>query len=124
MGKMSLIITGVQEVRINKMEETVTVKATIDVNTLTETMKKRLKKLVEETKIKIQKEAEVVKSTSQYSFRKQDHKQEIVPSTALQLAEQQEEIIVRIYVQDSNDGRDPNQSLVSSPDAHTTTVRT
>ncbi|KAF2300686.1 hypothetical protein GH714_015164 [Hevea brasiliensis] len=111
-------IRGVQEVTINKEEETVTVKATTDVNTLTETMKKRLKKLVEERKIEIQKGAEVVKDTSLWSFKTQDHKQESIPSAPLQFSEQQPEIIQIISVQDFDNGKNQDQSLVSSADAH------
>ncbi|XP_057993152.1 uncharacterized protein LOC110673322 isoform X1 [Hevea brasiliensis] len=106
-------IRGVQKVTINKEEETVTVKATTDVNTLTETMKKRLKKLVEERKIEIQKGAEVVKDTSLCSFKTQDHKQESIPSAPLQFSEQQPDIIQIISVQEDQD-----QSLVISADAH------
>ncbi|KDP43966.1 hypothetical protein JCGZ_05433 [Jatropha curcas] len=120
-------IRGVEEVIVNKGEETITVKATIDVKVLTETMKKRLKKLVEERKIEIQKEEEVViKATCQYSSYKKDHKQESSTQPTLQLSEQQQEIIqiipvqdLIIPVQDLNEGWIQGQSPVTPRNART-----
>ncbi|XP_048233925.1 uncharacterized protein LOC8275239 isoform X3 [Ricinus communis] len=96
-------IRGVLEVRINREEETVTVISTIDGKALTETMKKRLKKLVDEKKIEIRKDAEVIKATSQYTFDNKAPKQQSSLQPALQLSEQQSEIIEIISVHDLND---------------------
>eukprot|EP00257_Ricinus_communis_P018796 XP_015577601.1 uncharacterized protein LOC8275239 isoform X1 [Ricinus communis] len=96
-------IRGVLEVRINREEETVTVISTIDGKALTETMKKRLKKLVDEQKIEIRKDAEVIKATSQYTFDNKAPKQQSSLQPALQLSEQQSEIIEIISVHDLND---------------------
>ncbi|XP_037492620.1 uncharacterized protein LOC105628011 isoform X5 [Jatropha curcas] len=107
-------IRGVQQVIVIKGDETIAVKATIDVKVLTVTMKKRLKKLVEERKIKILKEGVIIAEGQSLTI---DHKQESSTQATLQLSEP--EIIQIFAVQDLNEGWSQGQSPVTSRNACT-----